>query len=151
MAAGELYGASKNMYKDMSAGQLRHFAKTKHKGLPVEKALVGMNTQGTTTSTGRPLPKACVSMEDAGQAIVDRLLAEEGDGIGADNEAAEVSSAQTILSAVNRLQTSLATASPDQTHDLTTIRAAANTLIRMHKDTEQPLDRKFFAALDPTR
>lgn len=121
----DLYGASKEMYKGMSAGQLHKFAATKHSGLPHKKALVGMNTQGTTNSTGYPTPKACMSMEDAGATIVDRLLAE-------DNEQAEVSSAQTILTALGRIQASLPNPTPEQQHDLTTIRAAARTLVRMH-------------------
>lgn len=114
------------MYKDMSATQLGHFAKTKHAGLPRRKALIGMNTQGTTNSVGQPTPKACLSMEDAGTAIVDQLLAED------DDEQAEVSTAQNILAALGRLQSSLPNATPEQQHDLTTIRAAARSLVRMH-------------------
>jgi len=34
---GSLYGAAKQMYNSMSAKQLRHFAKTKRKGLPRKK------------------------------------------------------------------------------------------------------------------
>ncbi len=124
-AADTLYGASKEMYKDMSATQLGHFAGTKHKGLPRKKALVGMNTQGTTNSVGQPTPKACLSMEDAAADIVDRLLAE-------DDEQAEVGTAQNILAALSRLQSSLPNATPEQQHDLTTIRAAARSLVRMH-------------------
>jgi len=124
-AADTLYGASKSMYKSMSSDQLGHFAGTRHKGLPHKKALVGMNTQGTTNSVGQPTPKACLSLEDAGTAIVDHLLDE-------DNEQAEVSTAQNILAALGRLQSSLPNATPEQQHDLTTIRAAARTLVRMH-------------------
>jgi hypothetical protein len=121
-AASKLYGASAEMYKDMSAGQLRHFAKTKRQGLPPHKSLVGMNTQGTTSSCGYPSPKACLNVE----AIVNHLLDEE------DEEQAEVSSAQTILAALSRLQSSLPNPTPEQQHDLTTIRAAARSLVRMH-------------------
>jgi hypothetical protein len=130
-APGELYGAAKQMYKNMSGTQLGHFAGTKHKGLPHKKALTGMNTQGTTNSVGSPLPKACMSMEDAGRAIVDTLLGEDN-LIVEDDEQAEIASARNILAAISRLQASLKQASPEQQHDITTIRAAANSLVRMH-------------------
>lgn len=124
-SASSLYGASAEMYHDMSAEQLRHFAKTKRSGLP-PKAIVGMNTQGTTNSVGAPCPKACLNLEAAGSVIVSELLSEE------DDERAEVGAAQTILNALGRLQSSLPTPTPEQQHDLTTIRAAARSLVRMH-------------------
>lgn len=133
--ASELYGASKGMHQSMSAEQLSHFAKTKRKGLPHRKdlSLLGMNNQGMTTSSGMPTPKACLSMEDAGREIVNHLLEQGGgDSYPSEDEMAEVSSIRSILAALERLQASLANASPEQQHDITLIRAAANSLIRMH-------------------
>lgn len=126
-----LYGAAKSMYSGMSASQLGHFSSTKHKGLPHRKALSSLTTgPGGTNSVGAPAPKACMSMEDAGRAIVDEILAEEE--IHEDDERAEVMSARNILAALSRLQASLTQATPEQQHDITTIRASANELVRMH-------------------
>lgn len=122
----KLRGSSAEMAKSMGQGELRKFAHTSHKGLPPKKSLVGMNTQGTANSIGYPTPKACMSLEAAANAIVDQVLEEE------DDERAETDDARTILNALHRLQTSLPEATPEQTHDISIIRAAANSLLRMH-------------------
>lgn len=70
-------------------------------------------------------------MENAGRRIVDQILADDRP-VMEDDEQTEVGSARAILSALSTLQTSLPNASPEQLHDMTTIRAAANALIRMH-------------------
>jgi hypothetical protein len=103
----ELYGASKQMLS-MSGTELKKFAGTKHKGLPDKKE----------------------SLEQIGANIVSTLLAEDHDD--AAEEGREVAAARSILGALKRLQASLANATPEQQHSLTTIRAAANNLVRMH-------------------
>ena len=119
------------MYNSMNSTQLGHFAGTKHKGLPHRKSLSSLMTgPGGTNSVGAPAPKACMSMEDAGRAIVDEILAEEQ--IHEDDEQAEVLMAKNILAALERLQASLPQATPEQQHDITSIRASANELVRMH-------------------
>lgn len=150
MSPDKLYGPSKQMYKGMSSKQLGHFAGTGHKGLPHKKALVGMNTQGTTTSVGTPLAKACMSLENAGKSIVNQMLEDE---LTEDDEQSEVASARSILSALNRLQASLQQATPEQQHDITVIRASANSLIRQHgvQSQEPAMGREFFRGLDPTQ
>lgn len=126
-----LYGAAKSMYNGMDSKQLGHFAGTKRSGLPARKALSSLVTgPGGTNSVGAPPAKACMSMEDAGKAIVDEILAE--DGLQEDDEQAEVLMARNILAAIGRLQASLQQATPEQQHDITSIRAAANELVRMH-------------------
>ena len=112
-----------------------------------------MNSQGMTNSVGAPTPKACIRMENAARMIVNRVLSEEDP----DNqeEHKEVSLAQTILSALGRLQSSLSTPSPDQQRDITAIRSAASSLIRMHGQ-ESSNNRSsdlgnMFRSMDPSR
>lgn len=69
-------------------------------------------------------------IEDAGKAIVDELLTDNN--LHEDDERAEVQSARNILKALASLQSSLQQATPEQQHDITSIRAAANELVRMH-------------------
>jgi hypothetical protein len=64
------------------------------------------------------------------RSIINTLLNED---CGGDDERAEVSSARSILAALKRLQASLPNPSAEQQHDITTIRASANALIRMHQ------------------
>lgn len=108
----KLRGASKQMAQSMSNSELEKFARTERKGLPQKKA--------------------CLSMEDAASKIVSQVLGDDVERVMEDDEQAEVNSARSILSALERLQASLPNATPDQQHDLTTIRASANSLIRMH-------------------
>lgn len=70
------------------------------------------------------------SIEDAGKAIVDEML--DDNSLREDDEGAEVASARNILAALSRLQSSLPQATPEQQHDITAIRAAASSLVRMH-------------------
>lgn len=135
------------MAKSMYSSELHKFAHTAHKGLPRKKALVGMNTSGTTNSVGYPTPKACLNLEDAGAAILDQILAEDGE-----DESAEKSSAQTILQAVERLRTSLPGATPEQSHDLTIIRSAANSMARSNTPAPTGLNwKEFFGDLNPNQ
>lgn len=134
---GSLYGASKQMYKSMGSKELRKFAKTKHTGLPHEKALVGMNSHGTTNSVGYPAPKACMgmSMKEQAARIVNRILSEEE--MDSPEEKKEVQLGRTILGSLQRLQSSIASPDDNQQRDMTTIRASATTLIRMHQEGSQ--------------
>lgn len=135
--ASKLYGASKQMLKGMSGNELKKFAGTPHKGLPHSKS--------------------CMSMEAAGQAIVNDLL--ENDEAGGNEEQAEVNSARSILTALERLQSSIPNATPEQKHDITTIRASANAIIRMHQTAgpsspgffDKDFYRTFFSGLDPSK
>jgi hypothetical protein len=90
-----------------------------------------MNSQGTTSSIGYPSPKACMSVESAAQAIVTKLLTDDGPLIE-DDERAEVQAAQNILAALNRLQASLTQATDQQRSDIASIRAAASSLVNSH-------------------
>jgi hypothetical protein len=98
-----LKGPAKGMAQSMNITQLRHFAGTKHSEME--------------------------SLRTIGSAIVSEVLGHDD----AAEESNEVASARTILSALKRLQASLTNPSPEQTHALTTIRAAANNLIRIHQ------------------
>jgi hypothetical protein len=108
----ELRGASKQMANSMSAGELRKFASTRRKGLPKHQ------------------PE---SLADLGRLIMKRVLSEEDEtDMGSPEERQEVIMARNILSAVQRLQGNLDNPTPDQQHSLTTIRAAARSLLQMH-------------------
>lgn len=72
-----------------------------------------------------------ISLEDAGRRVVNQLLTDD-EPIQEEDEQAEIGSARAILSALQTLQASLPNPSPEQQHDLTTIRASANAIIRMH-------------------
>ena len=101
----ELRGASRQMAKSMSGEELHKFAATRRKGLPKH-------------------------VESASDEIVRRLLEDEEMYSG--EERKEVQLANTILSGLRRLQSSLPDPTPEQQHALTGIRAAANELVRMH-------------------
>ncbi len=92
----------------MKPSDVKDFAKTKHAGLPKKKA--------------------CMSLEDYGREIVSSLLAEDGPG----EEMQEVQEAKVILQSVSRLQSSLGDTPPEIQRELTTIRSAAHSLLRMH-------------------
>jgi hypothetical protein len=102
----ELFGASKQMLS-MSQDELAKFAGTKHKGLPAKKG---------------------ESLQQIGAAIVTTLLSEDHEDPAL--EGREVAVARNILAALKRLQSSLTNPSPEQQHALTTIRAAAHSLVR---------------------
>lgn len=82
-----------------------------------------------TFEATQELPGDDLPMESQAAAIVSHLLDEDGPG----EEAEEVNIARNIIKAVSRLNASLPNAGPDQQSDLTSIQAAANALIRMHK------------------
>jgi len=71
-------------------------------------------------------------MTEAAKKIVSQVLDDDSERVMEDDEQAEVNSARSILSALDTLQASLPNATPDQQHDMTTIRASANSLLRMH-------------------
>jgi hypothetical protein len=73
---------------------------------------------------------AAKSLENAGKEIVEELLS--SNDLHEDDEQAEVLIAKNILAALSRLQASLQQATPEQQHDITSIRAGANELVRMH-------------------
>lgn len=106
MPKSELWGAAKQMAK-MKTGDLRKFAKTKHTGLPAKKE---------------------EALAQIGRSIVTTLLAEDEPG----EERQEILLARNILSGLRRLQGSMPNPTPEQQHALTSIRAATQSLMRMH-------------------
>jgi hypothetical protein len=138
---------AKRIAREVSAKDVKKFAGTSHKGLPRRKALVGPNNQGMTNSVGYPTPKACMKMEDAARLIINQVLSEDGEALDSPEEGQEVSIAKTILSALDRLQGSLSNVSETQQRDLTTIRASASTLIRMHQQPESNPEQDYARAL----
>lgn len=72
--------------------------------------------------------KACMKIEDFGREIVNKILNEDGPA----EERQEVQAARGILNSVARLQSSLGETAPEVQRELTSIRAAANNLIRLH-------------------
>lgn len=91
----------------MDTADLRKFAKTKHKGLPAKKD---------------------ENLAKIGRNIVQTLLAEDDPA----EERQEVIITRNIMSGLQRLQSTLPNPTPEQQHALTTVRAAAQSLLRMH-------------------
>lgn len=110
--ASKLYGAAKDIKKSMKPGDLEDFTRSKPKGLPAHAG----------ESLAHPAQI---------RAILNRLLSEED--MYSPEERQEVQLARTVLDGLRRLQSSLGEPTPEQLHALTGIRAAAQSIIRMHK------------------
>ena len=110
MPRSKLYGASKQMAQ-MDTSELKKFAGTKRTGLPDKKE---------------------EALQRIGSSIVATLLSEDDERAGTPDEAQDVGLARNILTGLKRLQGSLPDPTPEQLHALTTVRAAAQSLIRMH-------------------
>lgn len=108
MPASDAGPEVQRMAREMDPSDVTDFASTKRKGLPNKKA--------------------CMKLEDVGAEIVRQLLGEDGPA----EERVEVGEARAILDSLKRLQSSLGEASPEVQRELTSIRAAANSLLRMH-------------------
>jgi vacuolar-type H+-ATPase subunit I/STV1 len=108
MSASNAGPEVRRMAREMKPGDVTDFASTKHKGLPNKKA--------------------CMKLEDFGREIVNKILNEDNPT----EELQEVQIARGILNNVSRLQSSLGDTAPEVQRELTSIRAAANNLIRLH-------------------
>jgi len=107
MSPSEAGPEVRRMAREMKPGDVTDFASTSHKGLP---------------------KKACMKLEDIGAEIVRQILGED-----ADEELEEVRIVRGILNSLNRLHSSLGeSVTPEAQRELTSIRAGANNLIRLH-------------------
>jgi hypothetical protein len=103
----KLRGASLAMSK-MATGSLRHFAKTKHTGLPSKK-----------------------TSEAQVNALIHQLLEDEEE-IYPGEERQEIAIARNIIQLADQLRASLDNPTPEAARALTGIRAAAHQLVRLH-------------------